>query len=184
MAWQIKSTYLPWRLPVDGKYMEKNLHCFEKTIKSREVNVTFNTWSVSCQCCERHRCLKSGSIPNKWGWPDSPQPGSIPNKWGWPDSPQPGSIPNKWGWPDSPQPGSIPNKWWWPDSPQPGSIPNKWGWPDSPQPISNMIYANTQLWTAKSIFLSQTNHHTFFLNRLFLCPLRTPFLPMTFNLKI
>ena len=246
---------------------------------------------------------QSGSIPNKWGWPDLPQPssnlavspineggqvhlnpaaiwqypqqmrvarftstqqlsGSIPNKWGWPDSPQPssnlavspinegglvhlnpaaiwqypqqmrvarftstqqqsGSIPNKWGWPDSPQPssnravsptneggqinlnpaaiwqypqqvrvarftstqqqsGSIPNKWGWPGSPQPssnlavsptndggqvhlnpaaiwqypqqmrvarftstqqqsGSIPNKWGWPGSPQPSSNLV---------------------------------------------
>ena len=25
---------------------------------------------------ERHKCVKSGSIPNKCGWPDSPQPSS------------------------------------------------------------------------------------------------------------
>ena len=42
-----------------------------------------------------------------------------------------------------------------------GSIPNNWGWPDSPQPSSNPVYADIPLWTAKCIFPSQTNLHTF-----------------------
>ena len=65
-----------------------------------------------------------------------------------------------------------------------GSIHNKWGWPDSPQTGSNLVYADTQLWSAKGIFPSQSNLRTFFLYRLFSCPLWPPLLPLTFYLKI
>ena len=34
---------------------------------------------ITCLCeSERPQCLKSGSIPNKCGWPDSPQPRFTP----------------------------------------------------------------------------------------------------------
>ena len=41
-----------------------------------------------------------------------------------------------------------------------GSIPNKLGWQDSPKPSSNLVYANTPLWTAKCILLfsNQPSH--------------------------
>ena len=65
-----------------------------------------------------------------------------------------------------------------------GSIPNKWRWPDSPQPSSSPVYADTPIWATKCIFPSQINHHTFFLNLLFPCPLWPRLLPLTFNLKI
>ena len=59
-----------------------------------------------------------------------------------------------------------------------GSVPNKRGWPDSPQVSSNLIKANTPLWSTKCI-----NLHTFSLNLLLPRPLRPPFLPLTFNLR-
>ena len=128
---------------------------------------------------ERHQCLKSGTIPNKWGWPDSPQPirerdTNMFKIWHYPQQVRvarftstykrerhqclkSGTIPNKWGWPDSPQPirerdTNMFKIWHYPqqvrvarftstykrerhDFFKSGTIPNKWGWPDSPQPI-------------------------------------------------
>ena len=138
------------------------------------INIGKNEYLVK----ERHPCLKSGGIPNKWGWPDSPQPSSnlvvsptsgcgqthlnpaailwFPQQVGvarfTSTQQQSCSIPNKWGWPDSPQPSS--NLVVSPTSgvtrltstqQQSCSIPNKWGWPDSPQPSSNLVYTNTPL---------------------------------------
>ena len=57
-------------------------------------------------------------------------------------------------------------------------------WPDSPQPCTNHTNTSISLWSAKCIFLSQSNRHTFFLNLIFPCPFWSPFLRLIFNLNI
>ena len=52
------------------------------------------------------------------------------------------------------------------------SAPIMWGWPDSPQPSNCLINDSNLLWSIKCIYPSQTKLYTFFLNLLFLCPLR------------
>ena len=53
---------------------------------------------------------------------------------------------------------------------------------DSPHASSNLIYSNNPLWSAKSIFPSKTNLHTFSLNLIFPRPFMPHRLPLTLKI--